>query len=125
VCFGLLAIGAYHKYSSHFFFISIFFFIGLSQSFLFPTLVSIIGSWFSQKHRGIITGSWGTCTNVGNIVGFQLAALLLHHKEKSENWHVLMIIVSVVFIANCIMILTVYQPYPASHDLIIDKQETI
>ena len=43
--------------------------VGMTQSIVFPCLVSIIGSWFSKKTRGAITGSWATCTNIGNIIG--------------------------------------------------------
>lgn len=74
LCLGLA--GAYQM-TSHYYYLLWFVLLGFSQSFVFPTLVSIIGSWFSKSHRGSITGSWATCTNVGNIIGVQAAALLL------------------------------------------------
>lgn len=65
LCFLALGFNA----SSQILFYAAFVVVGLTQSIVFPCLVSIIGSWFSKKTRGAITGSWATCTNLGNIIG--------------------------------------------------------
>jgi OPA family glycerol-3-phosphate transporter-like MFS transporter 3 len=65
--------GSFEFYSKEYFYV-FFIIIGLTQSIVFPCLVSVIAMWFSKKHRGAITGFWGTCTNIGNIIGLQVSA---------------------------------------------------
>jgi OPA family glycerol-3-phosphate transporter-like MFS transporter 3 len=64
----LAAAGSFEFYSKAFFYV-FFILIGLTQSIVFPCLVSVVAMWFSKEHRGAITGSWGTSTNIGNIIG--------------------------------------------------------
>jgi OPA family glycerol-3-phosphate transporter-like MFS transporter 1/2 len=51
--------------------------LGLVQSVDFPALVSTMGNWTQRKTRGFVTGVWATCSNTGNIIGMQSAALIL------------------------------------------------
>ena len=43
--------------------------IGAVQSVDFPCFVGTVGAWTKRSTRGIITGIWATCSNVGNILG--------------------------------------------------------
>lgn len=69
LAFSVLGIAGTYESRQGWQYIICFTIIGLSQSLVFPCLVSIIGSWFAKANRGFITGSWGTCTNIGNILG--------------------------------------------------------
>jgi len=51
---------------------------------LFPCLVAIIGSWFAKTHRGVFTGTYGTSTNSGNILGIQFSAAIL--SKYDQKW---------------------------------------
>jgi len=115
--FLLLAVAGTYQFSSHVYYLFCFVIIGLSQSIVFPVLVSVIGSWFSNEHRGIITGSWGTCTNIGNIIGAQTAASLL--KATDNEWKHLMTIITCLFAFNAVLIMTVFNPDPDQAELII------
>lgn len=84
---------------------------------MFPTLVAIVGSWFSKSQRGLATGSWATCTNFGNIMGIHTAALILKH----NMWQELMYTISVLFIFNCCAIFTVFKTEPG--EILIEIQE--
>jgi len=44
--------------------------LGLAQYIVYPTLVAIIGGWFSKRKRGLTSAVYSTCVNVGNIIGF-------------------------------------------------------
>jgi len=118
VMFVMLAIAGACEFTSHSYYIFCFVVAGLAQSVVFPTLVGVVGSWFGSTHRGLITGSWGTCTNVGNIIGVQSAARILNGEDPS-SWHFLMEIVAIAFLANVLLIGCVYEPSPEG--LIIDK----
>jgi sugar phosphate permease len=65
----------YDIFSKYIFYLC-FFLIGLTQSVVFPILVSIIGAYFSKSKRGMVAGIWATSTNVGNIIGLQTASYL-------------------------------------------------
>ena len=93
--------------------------IGLAQSFVFPCLVSAIGAWFSRKRRGVATGGWGTCTNMGNILGLQSAAWLL----QSFHWDVLMYLIAVYFVIDALLIWFFFSPEPSLHNIIIELDE--
>lgn len=51
--------------------------IGLIQSVDFPCFIATVGAWTERKTRGIVTGVWATCSNTGNVLGIQLATLIL------------------------------------------------
>jgi MFS transporter, OPA family, solute carrier family 37 (glycerol-3-phosphate transporter), member 3 len=70
--------------------------------------VAIIGSWFAKSSRGLITGGWGTSTNFGNIIGIQVAAIILKHNE----WQTLMYTITCLFVLNSVVILTIFRPSP-------------
>lgn len=106
--------------TNHFYFYIWFILIGLSQSIVFPVLVSVIGSWFSKSHRGLITGSWGTSSNIGNIIGIQAAALIL--RNNGNEWQVLMYTVTLLFGLNVILILAFFKPDPKDFGIRIEVE---
>ena len=69
ICFLCLGLQEYYEQNVK----SVYYFcwlvVGISQSIVFPILVSVIGSWFPRTTRGRVTGGWATCTNVGDIIG--------------------------------------------------------
>ncbi|KAL6634847.1 hypothetical protein ACP70R_027518 [Stipagrostis hirtigluma subsp. patula] len=52
---------------------------GLLQSTGWPSVVAIVGNWFSGKRRGLIMGVWNAHTSVGNITGSLVAAAMLRY----------------------------------------------
>lgn len=50
---------------------------GVFQSAVWPVLVKIMGNYFGDMHSGIIFGVWATNAAVGNIVGANLASLMI------------------------------------------------
>ena len=113
----------YYKYYSHACFLFCFLMIGAAQSICFPCLVSIVGGWFSRSSRGFITGSWGTSTNCGNIIGIQLSAIIL--RISSDHWEILMVLITVLFTLNAIIIITSFTPHPLLKNLIIELSDQI
>lgn len=72
-CLGLsyliLGIGGEKQIESLFYYYFTFFLIGLFSSILWPSMIHILGNWFSKTNRGLIIGAWATCANTGNILG--------------------------------------------------------
>ena len=62
-----------------------------------PSLVSVLGNWTHRGNRGIVTGLWSTCGNVGNIVGLQLAPYIL--EVSNQEWYVLMTLIGISYLA--------------------------
>lgn len=60
-----------------FLFVLFWFLNGLLQSSGWPGNVKAMTPWFSPKSRGMVMGLWGTCYQVGGVVGTALAAWLL------------------------------------------------
>jgi OPA family glycerol-3-phosphate transporter-like MFS transporter 3 len=47
---------------------------GFAQSTGWPTVVAIMGNWFSKSGRGLIFGAWSANASVGNIIGALMVA---------------------------------------------------
>ena len=123
LCFvGLFLLGHGQIWTKAYYYM-IFFTIGIVQSFVFPILVSTIGMWFSKQYRGLIGGSWATSTNIGNIVGLQLAGLIL---DKSDgDWDVLMLILAAWFLLNVLLVLVTYKADPSFDNITINLSTEI
>jgi sugar phosphate permease len=65
----MLALGGEYKVETLFYYYLTFFLIGLFSSILWPSMIHMLGNWFSKTNRGLIIGAWATCANTGNIVG--------------------------------------------------------
>ena len=42
---------------------------GFSQSTGWPSVVTVMGNWYSQAGRGLVMGIWSSCQSIGNILG--------------------------------------------------------
>ena len=107
-CFGLVGVAEAYEIRARWVYYSTFALAGLAQSVVFPCLVSTVGAWFSKTQRGLATGSWGTCTNMGNILGLQTAALFL----TIWHWNVLMYLIAIFLLVNTILVWCFLQPEP-------------
>ena len=90
---------------------------------VFPCLVSIIGTWFSKSKRGLITGAWGTSTNMGNIAGLHLSAAILNITDR--KWGQLMNVMSVIFFVNTLIAYMFLRPTPEQENIIIELEDEI
>jgi len=99
--FMLLGLGGQCRIESYFYYYVTFFLIGLFSSVLWPSMIHMLGNWFSKKNRGLIIGAWATCANVGNILGIQLAAILI--KYFDQQWHNLIFINAGLMLAIAII----------------------
>ena len=83
-------------------FIFLFFLVGLIQSVDFPCFIGTIGAWSQRSSRGIISGIWATCSNVGNIIGLQTASYLLSHQD--DKWENLMFYITILYLIIAMLI---------------------
>ena len=88
ICFLALGMAGYLNIQSPIYFYLVFMGIGFSSSSIFPSIVHTLGNWFSKTHRGVIIGLWATCANIGNILGVQIASIIL--KVTDKKWEYLM-----------------------------------
>ena len=93
LCFGLIAmtgfIGGNATPAELYIWFTI---LGLAQSICFPAYVSIVANWFSKKYRGTAVTGFCTCVNVGNILGVQIASLIM--RATGDNWSLLFVILA-------------------------------
>jgi sugar phosphate permease len=75
----MLALGGHFGLEIIIYYYFVFFLIGLFSSILWPSIIHMLGNWYSKKYRGLIIGAWATCANIGNIIGIQIAAILIKH----------------------------------------------
>ena len=108
----LLGLGAQRQIESYFFFYLVFFLIGLFSSILWPTMIHMLGNWYSKANRGLIIGAWATCANIGNIIGIQLAAILI--EIFHGKWQNLIFINSATMISLAVMYWIWLVPNPGS-----------
>lgn len=59
---------------------TLFALVGLVQSVDFPCLIGTIGAWTNKSSRGLVSGTWATCSQVGNIIGLQLSVVILNNQ---------------------------------------------
>lgn len=74
---------------------------GLLQSTSWPSVVAIMGNWFSKNKRGLVLGAWSSCSALGNIFGSYIAAAVL---EYGYEWAILVtaaVLLCSSFVAFC------------------------
>lgn len=54
---------------------------GAMQTTGWPTVIAIVGGWFSDSKRGLIFGIWNFHTSLGNILGLTIAGIFVDY-----NW---------------------------------------
>ncbi|CDW83397.1 sugar phosphate exchanger 3 [Stylonychia lemnae] len=121
LCFLCQAIGGFAHVTNQFFYYLLFIFIGLFNSMLFPNFISVLGNWFTKKHRGLIVGMWTTCNNIGNIIGIQLASILLDAYDG--QWPYLFLTISVIVFLFAILIYFFFVIEPQNVGLYLNDQE--
>jgi len=84
-------------------------------------MIHMMGSWFSKKNRGLIIGAWATCANIGNIIGIQIAAILI--KVFDHRWSQLIFINAIMTILIAIMTYLFLVPHPIRIGLTIKENE--
>ena len=99
-----------------------FFFIGIFTSPLFPSVIHLLGSWFAQGNRGFMLGLWATCSNIGNIMGVQLAAVLL--KLFNNRWEFLQFSISVMMLLCSTMTYLFLNSYPEELNIEVVESES-
>lgn len=99
----------------------IFMGIGLVQSVDLPSLISIMGNWTHRGNRGVITGLWSTCQSVGNILGLQLAPVLL--SAWDNQWFLLMFLIGAVYLLIAIMMWLLLVPDPSEAGFQMQSEE--
>ena len=62
--------------------------VGLVQSVDLPSLIAVLSNWTNKGNRGLVTGLWSTCASAGNILGLQLAPVLLGYWDN--EWYMLL-----------------------------------
>lgn len=65
---------------------------GLLQSTAWPGTVALIGNWFPKASHGGWMGFWSCNANMGNIIGAQVAILLMYY---NKSWETVMTTVSI------------------------------
>lgn len=83
---------------------------GLLQSTVWPGTVSLIGNWFPKSSHGGWMGLWSCNSNIGNIIGAQVAILLL---DFTGSWEIVMITVTTFMLISAIATLIFVQDYPS------------
>lgn len=69
ICYSLLGLGGYLNIHNPIYYYAVFISIGIFSSPIFPSIIHLLGTWFSSNHRGFVLGLWATCANIGNIIG--------------------------------------------------------
>jgi sugar phosphate permease len=105
-----LAVGGQKQVESLSYFYFVFFLIGLSGASIWPLLIHMLGNWYSKTNRGLIIGAWATCANIGNIIGIQLAAVLI--KVFDNKWHHLIFINAIMTILMALLFFFFLIPHP-------------
>lgn len=49
---------------------------GFFSATLWPSLVTIMGNWFSKEKRGLLMGFWCCSSNFGTIIGMQICHMV-------------------------------------------------
>ena len=100
----------------------IFMCIGLVQSVDLPSLISVMGNWTHRGNRGLITGLWSTCGSIGNILGLQLAPILL--STWNNKWQYLMVTIGVTYVFIALAMWFFLVPDPKEIGIEMEAEET-
>ena len=96
--------------------------IGLVQSVDLPSLISVMGNWTHRGNRGLITGLWSTCGSIGNILGLQLAPILL--STWDNKWQYLMVVIGFTYVFIALAMWLFLVPDPKEIGIEMEAEET-
>ncbi|XP_014667224.1 PREDICTED: sugar phosphate exchanger 2-like, partial [Priapulus caudatus] len=72
---------------------------GIVQSTGWPCVVTCVGNWFGNGHRGLLFGVWNSHTSVGNILGSLIAGVWVE-----TNWALSFIVPGLIIIGLGILV---------------------
>jgi sugar phosphate permease len=81
----------------------------------------MLGNWFSKTNRGLIIGAWATCANIGNIIGIQIAAILI--KYFNNQWQYLLFINAGIMLFIAVWYWLCLVPNPLRLGIVINETE--
>ena len=77
---------------------------------MFPSFMKIIGNWFDKKILGVVIGVYTTCVHLGNIVGLQIATLIM---DTTENkWYYNFLTLGGIFVFFALLMAVFLQECP-------------
>jgi len=94
---------------------------GVAQFIVFPILVTVVGNWFSKSKRGLVSAAYGTSGDVGNIIGFQTASIVL--SLNNNHWGALFYVLCVFFFLNAFIAFFCLIPTPKLKGIIINLKD--
>lgn len=104
---SLFGMGYFWKIHLFSYFLTVQMLAGLLQATGWPSVVAVVGNWFSQQKRGLIMGVWNAHTSVGNISGSLLAAGVLDY-----GWGWSFIFPGGLIVGGGILVYLFLVPYP-------------
>jgi sugar phosphate permease len=84
-------------------------------------MIHMLGNWYSKKNRGLIIGAWATCANIGNIIGIQVAAILV--EIFNHKWQYLIFINAGVMVTMALLYFFFLIPHPNRIGIQINENE--
>jgi sugar phosphate permease len=104
------------------FYIFFFSISGILQATGWPTCLNIFTNWFGEGNRGVLTGFFTTCNNVGNIFGALITSFLV--QTLNFNWHCAYATIGcfclLVSVINAVFLVS----HPREKNLSVDEKET-
>uniref|UniRef100_A0A6A7GAA0 Sugar phosphate exchanger 3 n=1 Tax=Hirondellea gigas TaxID=1518452 RepID=A0A6A7GAA0_9CRUS len=121
LCLGMLLsgffnlmMGAAYSFDIHSFayFLIINMLAGMFQATGWPSVVSLMGSWFGHKNRGFITGIWNIHTSLGNMLGSLIAGYYV-----SSAWGLSFAVPAVMMMVWALVVFVFIIPHPSDAHL--------
>lgn len=113
----MVVMGSY-GYVSPWFFLLCWGLQGFLQSTVWPGAVSLIGNWFPKASHGGWMGLWSCNSSIGNIIGAQVALLILGY---TSSWEIVMLSVSSFMLISAILTYFFVQDRPQGNSPMIRK----
>jgi len=84
-------------------------------------MIHMLGNWYGKTNRGLIIGAWATCANIGNIIGIQMAAILIEMFDG--KWQNLIFINAATMISISVMYWIWLVPHPGRIGINIQEDD--
>ena len=83
---------------------------GLFQSSVWPGTVALIGNWFPRLSRGRVMGVWSSNSSVGDVIGAELAGVML---ATGWRWEFIVLTTAAIIVAVSCTFAAVVEDKPA------------